>query len=285
MPMVPYTTVTMQVAVLQTTRALMDKLDKVFVKGESDSLTLSSGTVTMAKRKCPAAEEDSSGASTAADPQITMDQVLGLWYIQGITLAIAIAHTVLVVLAYNRKVRQGLIVITRSLTGGRSLRAVAPEPGTQTDNNGMLVMRTNKPPQHMSAATDDCMAELTLVQTIATTAQATGCITYQAGMPKASHNSKPKGSTNQGQQTVPQQQEELDRQLRLAADLLPSPGGGMHQAQWGSGSGAASNTTSGSGAARNARSGVGSSILSSNGGVTTRAVVVVADIDDEEAAV
>lgn len=100
----------------------------MFVKSQVDPLGKFSAPAGT-QDACAILDADSSSHGHAADPQIRLKQVLGLWYILAITAGLAAVHTVMVLIAYNRKMRQRLTAVARSLTGGGS-PAVAPDPAS-----------------------------------------------------------------------------------------------------------------------------------------------------------
>lgn len=126
---------------MQTTSAILDQLENEYVK--SAHAVEADGTV----HTCTNVYTDST-QSHAADPQIRLDQVLGLWYIQLITLGVAAFIVVVQIVVWKRKHLRNWV---GGLTGGKSGR-VAAEIAAQAAAEG----------EADAAADEDCVAAIAL---------------------------------------------------------------------------------------------------------------------------
>eukprot|EP00878_Enallax_costatus_P024620 GHUV01026294.1.p1 GENE.GHUV01026294.1~~GHUV01026294.1.p1 ORF type:complete len:303 (+),score=29.84 GHUV01026294.1:1-909(+) len=108
---------------LQTSTAILDQLENDYVK--SAKTLLPDGTY----HSCNVYTDTSQ--SVSVDPQITFNQVLGLWYILAFSAVLAaITLAVQFAIWYRQKLRGVIGSVTGSLTGGKNVRATAEQVST-----------------------------------------------------------------------------------------------------------------------------------------------------------
>eukprot|EP00878_Enallax_costatus_P013916 GHUV01014553.1.p1 GENE.GHUV01014553.1~~GHUV01014553.1.p1 ORF type:complete len:410 (+),score=93.34 GHUV01014553.1:1089-2318(+) len=213
---------------MQTSRALMDTLDNIYVKGVADPSYKGVGAPTsVSARSCPSITDDTTGASHTADIQIKFDQVLGLWAIQAITLGIALVQTVIVVLVYKRR-QKGAVA---PAPGGVSNAAVNG-PST-TDDHGMLLVEGVKAGSQAEAPVPHATCEVSLPDSVKRKLGPVASISATAetipGSPLGKHQQQQHGFKHHpfatdGSFSAPPLRQQQQQELRESASLSPTAG-------------------------------------------------------------